>query len=151
LDAFTRQTAEALALGADGCDYETLSRLMTGRPAAEPGLGEPLDAEVAAAVAEQLPRAVAALRDCGLAWGEEDRRRLVRTARHVLAPSASMPSSTGLGPSVAEATAGMSPARLQELLADAGLGATHDPQSAVAALAELFADRERFGGLLAQA
>ncbi|NJP46906.1 helicase C-terminal domain-containing protein [Actinacidiphila epipremni] len=153
LDAFTRQVAEALALAPDGCAYETLGGLMTGVPAAEAtaGLGEPLDDGTARAVAGELPRAVAALRESGLVWGEDDRLRLVRTARDVLAPSASMPSSTGLGPSVAEATAGMSPARLQELLADAGLPATHDPQSAVAALAALFGDPGRFAALLAQA
>ncbi|MGW5355048.1 helicase-associated domain-containing protein [Streptomyces sp. NPDC004031] len=153
LDAFTRQTAEALALTADGCPYAELSGLMTGLPAREarPGLGEPLAQAEAAAVAAELPRAVGALRDGGLVWGDDDRLRLVRTARDVLAPSASMPSSTGLGPTVAEATAGMSPARLQELLADAGLGATHDPASAVEALAALFADLDAFAALLARA
>ncbi|WP_031514039.1 helicase-associated domain-containing protein [Streptomyces sp. NRRL F-5123] len=153
LDAFTRQTAEALALAPDGCPYDELSGLMTGLQAREarPGLGEPLEEAEAAAVAAELPRAVGALRDCGLVWGDDDRLRLVRTARDVLAPSASMPSSTGLGPTVAESTAGMSPARLQELLADAGLGATHDPASAVDALTALFADPDAFAALLAQA
>lgn len=148
LDAFTQQTAEALALTADGCAYEVLRELMTGRPGGTRMTGEPLDPEVAGAVADALPRAVAALRERGLVWGEEGRLRLVRTARDVLAPSAAVPSATGLGPSVAEATAGMSPARLQEVLADAGLAATHDPQSAITALAGLFADPERFAALL---
>lgn len=151
LDAFTHQTAEALALTADGCPYETLRELMTGRPPEAGGAVEVLDPEVAAAVADALPRAVAALRARGLVWGEDDRLRLVRTARDVLAPSSSTPSATGLGPSMAEATAGMSPARLQEVLADAGLAATHDPQSAIAALAGLCADPVRFGRLLAGA
>ncbi|WP_333770332.1 helicase-associated domain-containing protein, partial [Streptomyces sp. IBSBF 2435] len=149
LDAFTQQTAEALALTVDGCPYETLRGLMTGRTDGT-RFGEPLDPEVSAAVVDALPRAVAELRERGLVWGEEDRLRLVRTARDVLAPSASMPSATGLGPSVAEATSGMSPARLQEVLADAGLAATHDPSSAITALAGLFADPERFEELLAQ-
>jgi hypothetical protein len=161
LDAFTQQTAEALAVTADGCPYATLRELMTGRPpevtaavdAETPvgGVGEALDPEVTAAVDAELPRAVAALRAHGLVWGEEDRLRLVRTARDVLAPSAATPSATGLGPSVAEATAGMSPARLQEVLSDAGLAATHDPSSAITALAGLFADPDRFAALLAQA
>jgi hypothetical protein len=153
LDAFTQQTAQTLALTVDGCSYETLRGLMTGRPAVPGGaqLGDPLDPDVAAAVDDALPYAVAALRERGLVWGEEDRLRLVRTARDVLAPSATMPSATGLGPSVAEATAGMSPARLQEILADAGLAATHDPQSAITALAGLFADPARFAPLLAEA
>ncbi|MBN6546349.1 helicase-associated domain-containing protein, partial [Actinacidiphila bryophytorum] len=150
LDAFTQQTAEALAVTADGCPYATLRELMTGRPPVG-GVGEALDPEVAAAVEAELPRAVAALRAHGLVWGEEDRLRLVRTARDVLAPSAATPSATGLGPSVAEATAGMSPARLQEVLSDAGLAATHDPSSAITALAGLFADPDRFAALLAQA
>jgi hypothetical protein len=151
LDAFTQQAAEALAVSGDGCPYDALAELMTGWGAVRGGLGEPLDPEVAEAVAARLPRAVEALRERGLVWGGGDRLRLVRTARDVLAPAASTPSATGLGPSVAEATAGMSPARLQELLADAGLPATHDPASAVAALAGLFADPERFGPLLAAA
>ncbi|WP_327290632.1 helicase C-terminal domain-containing protein [Streptomyces sp. NBC_01198] len=150
LDAFTQQTAEALALTADGCPYETLRALMTGRSDGA-GPGEPLDPAVADAVAAALPGAVAALRERGLVWGEDDRLRLVRTARDLLAPSAATPSATGLGPSVAEATSGMSPARLQEVLSDAGLAGTHDPQSAITALAELFADPVRFGQLLAAA
>lgn len=150
LDAFTQQTAEALAVAADGCPYATLRELMIGRPPVG-GVGEELDPEVAAAVDDALPRAVGALREHGLVWGEDDRLRLVRTARDVLAPSAATPSATGLGPSVAEATAGMSPARLQEVLADAGLAATHDPSSAISALTGLFADQERFGALLAGA
>ena len=97
------------------------------------------------------PRCPARSRRCAtsaLVWGGDDRLRLVRTARDLLAPSASTPSPTGLGPTVAEATAGMSPGRLQEILADAGLAATHDPVSAVAALRDLFADRARMASLL---
>ena len=52
------------------------------------------------------------------------------------------------GPTVAEATAGMSPGRLQEILAAAGLPATHDPVTAVAALTALFTDRARMAALL---
>ncbi|WNI16003.1 helicase C-terminal domain-containing protein [Actinacidiphila sp. ITFR-21] len=110
--------------------------------------GELLGPELAAAVAAALPGAVGRLRERGLVWGGEGELRLVRTARDVLAPSASVASATGLGPSLGEATAGMSPTRLQELLADAGLAATHDPVSALAALSGLFGDRERLGALL---
>ncbi|CAO0837156.1 hypothetical protein SMICM17S_12192 [Streptomyces microflavus] len=42
----------------------------------------------------------------------------------------------------------MSPGRIQEIMATAGLPATHDPVSAVAALTELFTDRERMAELL---
>ncbi len=138
LDRFTVQTAEALAVAADPCSYDTLLGLMAG------DAGD----EAAAAVRAALPDAVAALRTNALVWGGEDRLRLVRTARDLLAPSASAPSPTGLGPSAAEATAGMSPGRLQEILADAGLPATHDPVSAVAALRTLFGDRARMTALL---
>ncbi|MDJ0347613.1 helicase-associated domain-containing protein [Streptomyces sp. H10-C2] len=135
LDRFTLQTTEALAVMPDGGPYAVLRALMTGDAADK-------------ATDAALPRAVECLREQGLVWGGDDRLRLVRTARDLLAPSASVPSPTGLGPSVAEATSGMSPARLQEILADVGLPATHDPMSAVAALADLFRDRKRMKKLL---
>ena len=52
------------------------------------------------------------------------------------------------GPTVAEATAGMSPGRIQEIVAAAGLPTTHDPVTAVAALTGLFTDRQRMAALL---
>lgn len=84
-------------------------------------------------------------------WGGDDRLRLVRTAREVLAPSPRHPSPTGLGPTVAEATAGMSPGRLQEILRTLGLPTTHDSVSAVAALTGLFTDRPQMDALLDEA
>ncbi|MBU3870987.1 helicase-associated domain-containing protein, partial [Streptomyces sp. 4503] len=123
----------------------TSPRTPAGPP---PGTGAALPAEERAVIAAKLPRAVATLRDQALVWGGDDRLRLVRTARELLAPSSTSPSPTGLGPTVQEATAGMSPGRLQELLAGAGLPATHDPVTAVAALAELFQDRARMAALL---
>ncbi|TXS55709.1 helicase-associated domain-containing protein [Streptomyces sp. t39] len=135
LDRFALQTAEALAVAADPASYEELLGLLTG--------DEPVP-EVAAA----LPGALGELRRQALVWGEDDRLRLVRTARELLAPQPTRPSPTGLGPTVAEATAGMSPGRLQEIVAEAGLPATHDPVSAVAALTSLFTDRERMARLL---
>ncbi|KPC66252.1 helicase C-terminal domain-containing protein [Streptomyces chattanoogensis] len=135
LDRFALQTAEALAVAPDPCPYETLGGLMGG----DAGDGT---------VAAELPRAVAALRAQALVWGPDDRLRLVRTARELLTPSATHPSPTGLGPTVAEAAAGMSPGRLQEILATAGLPATHDPVTAVAALTGLFCDRARMAALL---
>ncbi|MGI5339475.1 helicase C-terminal domain-containing protein [Streptomyces sp. CA-181903] len=139
LDRFVIQVAEALAVAPDPCPYERLARLMTG--------DEPADPRIAA----ELPRAVAELRRQALVWGGDDRLRLVRTARELLAPTASRPSATGLGPTVAEATAGMSPGRLQKIIEAAGLPTTHDPVTAVAALTELFEDRARMAALLAQA
>ncbi|MCK7627753.1 helicase C-terminal domain-containing protein [Streptomyces sp. RS10V-4] len=135
LDTFTLQTAEALAVAPDPCPYGTLAALMAG------DAGDP-------AVTAALPGAVAALRAQALVWGPDDRLRLVRTARELLTPGPARPSPTGLGPTVAEATAGMSPGRLQEILAAAGLAATHDPVSAVAALTGLFTDQERMAALL---
>ncbi|WP_328465161.1 helicase C-terminal domain-containing protein [Streptomyces sp. NBC_00448] len=151
VDAFTRQVAEALAVAADPCPYDALRVLMAGADPAGGGaapLGEPLPADLAAAVTAALPGAVERLRTRGVVWGGEDRLRLVRAARDVLAPSPAVASATGLGPSVGEATSGMSPARLQEIVADAGLPATHDPVSATRALAELFADPAGLGPLL---
>ncbi|MEU7135521.1 helicase C-terminal domain-containing protein [Streptomyces sp. NPDC046261] len=142
LDRFALQVAEALAVAPDPCSYDTLAALMTGDPGAEGA-----DPRIAAA----LPRALAALREQALVWGGEERLRLVRTARELLAPSPAHPSPTGLGPTVAEATAGMSPGRLQEIIAAAGLPATHDPVTAVAALTGLFGDRTRMAALLAGA
>lgn len=135
LDRFTLQTAEALAVAPEPAPYGTLRALLTGDDGNE---------QVEAA----LPAAVRTLRERALLWGGDDRLRLVRTARELLAPSATHPSPTGLGPTVAEATSGMSPGRLQEILAAAGLPSTHDPVSAVAALTELFTDRTRMAALL---
>ncbi|MGW0731303.1 helicase-associated domain-containing protein [Streptomyces sp. NPDC002851] len=104
-----------------------------------------------AAVETTLPAALAALREQALVWGPDDRLRLVRTARDLLAPSPQHPSPTGLGPTVAEVASGMSPGRLQQLLTAAGLPTTHDPVSAVDALRELFTDRTRMAALLDEA
>ncbi|MEE1835345.1 helicase-associated domain-containing protein [Streptomyces sp. SP17KL33] len=138
LDRFALQTAQALAVAADPASYGELASLLAGDDA---------DPAVTAA----LPRALGTLRDQALVWGPENRLRLVRTARELLAPSPQHPSPTGLGPTVAEATAGMSPGRVQEIVAAAGLPSTHDSVSAVTALAALFTDRRRMAALLATA
>ncbi|MEU8966334.1 helicase C-terminal domain-containing protein [Streptomyces sp. NPDC048491] len=135
LDTFALQTAQVLAVAPDPAPYDAVRELLAGDD------GDP---EVEAA----LPGALAALREQALVWGGDDRLRLVRTARELLAPSPTHPSPTGLGPTVAEATSGMSPGRLQEILQAAGLPATHDPVSAVAALTALFTDRTRMAELL---
>ncbi|GGR61250.1 MULTISPECIES: helicase C-terminal domain-containing protein [Streptomyces] len=138
LDRFALQTAEALAVAPDPASYDTLLGLMTGDAGDE-------------AVAGALPRALHALREQALVWGGDDRLRLVRTAREVLAPSPQHPSPTGLGPTVQEATSGMSPGRIQEIVTTAGLPSTHDSVSAVAALTALFTHRKKLARLLAQA
>ncbi|MFJ6697169.1 helicase-associated domain-containing protein [Streptomyces sp. NPDC091272] len=135
LDKFALQTAEALAVAPDPATYDMLRALMTGD-------------EGAPATEAALPDAVRVLREQALVWGADDRLRLVRTARELLAPSATHPSPTGLGPTVAEATTGMSPTRLQGILAAVGLSTTHDPVSAVHALTSLFTDRSRMDALL---
>ncbi|MFC5954655.1 helicase-associated domain-containing protein [Streptomyces pratens] len=137
LDRFTLQTAQALAVAADPAPYDELLGLLAGDEG---------DRVVAAA----LPGAVRTLREQALVWGADDRLRLVRTARELLSPSPQHPSPTGLGPTVREATAGMSPGRIQEIVTTAGLPSTHDPVSAVAALTGLFTDRERMAALLAE-
>ncbi|KOG59979.1 DNA-binding protein [Streptomyces antibioticus] len=138
LDRFALQTAEALAVAPDPASYDTLLGLMAGDAGDE-------------AVARELPRAVATLREQALVWGDDDRLRLVRTARELLAPSPQHPSPTGLGPTVQEATSGMSPGRIQEIVATAGLPSTHDSVSAVAALTGLFGHRRKMAKLLAGA
>ncbi|MFE0518554.1 helicase C-terminal domain-containing protein [Streptomyces sp. NPDC058954] len=138
LDRFAQQTAQALAVAGDPASYGELLGLMTG------DRGDP-------AVAAALPRALGTLRAQALVWGDDERLRLVRTARELLAPSAQHPSPTGLGPTVQEATAGMSPGRVQEIVAKAGLASTHDSVSAVVALTGLFSDRARMAALLAEA
>ncbi|QUC62735.1 helicase-associated domain-containing protein [Streptomyces sp. A2-16] len=135
LDRFALQTAEALAVAADPAPLEELRALLTGDG------GDP-------AVSAALPRALATLREQALVWGDDDRLRLVRTARELLAPSPQHPSPTGLGPTVQEATAGMSPNRIQDIVTAAGLGSTHDAVSAVASLTALFTDRKRMSALL---
>ncbi|MEU1178189.1 helicase-associated domain-containing protein [Streptomyces sp. NPDC005820] len=138
LDRFALQTAEALAVAADPSSYDELLGLVAG---------DARDPEVSAA----LPAALAALREQALVWGADDRLRLVRTARELLAPSPQHPSPTGLGPSVREATAGMSPGRIQEIVATVGLPSTHDSVSAVDALTALFTHRRKMKALLAKA
>ncbi|WP_411151363.1 helicase-associated domain-containing protein [Streptomyces sp. A30] len=138
LDRFALQTAEALAVAADPASYKELLGLMAGDEA---------DPVVTAA----LPRALGTLRTQALVWGGDDRLRLVRTARELLAPSPQHPSPTGLGPTVQEATAGMSPGRIQEIVTAAGLTSTHDAVSAVTSLTKLFTNRKRMGALLAGA
>ncbi|MFJ6086418.1 helicase-associated domain-containing protein [Streptomyces sp. NPDC092369] len=138
LDRFALQTAEALAVAAEPASYGELLGLMAGDE------GDP-------AVVGALPRALGTLREQALVWGGDDRLRLVRTARELLAPSPQHPSPTGLGPTVAEATAGMSPGRIQEIVGAAGLPSTHDAVSAVAALTGLYGDRKRMAALLKQA
>ncbi|MGW4602175.1 helicase-associated domain-containing protein [Streptomyces sp. NPDC004532] len=141
LDRFALQTAEALAVAGDPATYGELLGLMAGDDGPQ---ADPL-------VAEALPRALTTLRDQALVWGADDRLRLVRTARELLAPSPQHPSPTGLGPTVAEAAGGMSPGRIQEILTAAGLPSTHDAVSAMTALSELFGDRARMAALLEKA
>ncbi|MFB7784128.1 helicase-associated domain-containing protein [Streptomyces vinaceus] len=145
LDRFALQTAEALAVAPDPCPYPVLESLLAGEHGGGSGSREDNGARA------ELPRALATLRDQALVWGDDERLRLVRTARELLAPAAGRPSPTGLGPTVAEATSGMSPTRIQEIVAAAGLPATHDPVSAVAALTGLFTDPERMSALLDEA
>ncbi|MEU5363272.1 helicase C-terminal domain-containing protein [Streptomyces sp. NPDC005925] len=140
LDRFALQTAQALAVAPDPATYDDLLGLMAGDP------GEGRDPAVEAA----LPRALGTLREQALVWGRDDVLRLVRTARELLAPTPQHPSPTGLGPSVQEATAGMSPGRIQEIMTTAGLSSTHDAVSAAASLTALFRDRERMAALLAE-
>ncbi|MFG3202820.1 helicase-associated domain-containing protein [Streptomyces sp. NPDC048192] len=138
LDRFALQTAEALAVAPDPASYDTLLGLMAGDAGDE-------------TVAAALPHALGTLREQALVWGDDDRLRLVRTARELLAPSPQHPSPTGLGPTVQEATSGMSPGRIQEIVTAAGLPSTHDSVSAVAALTALFSDRKKMAKLLADA
>ncbi|MGJ5898806.1 DNA-binding protein [Streptomyces sp. V2] len=138
LDRFALQTAEALAVAADPASYQELLGLMAGD-------------EKDPAVVAALPGAVATLREQALVWGDDNRLRLVRTARELLAPSPQHPSPTGLGPSVQEATAGMSPGRVQTIVAAVGLPSTHDSVSAVAGLTALFSSRRKLKSLLAKA
>ncbi|MEU0579824.1 helicase-associated domain-containing protein [Streptomyces griseoincarnatus] len=138
LDRFTLQTAQALAIASDPATHDELLGLMAGDD------GDP-------AVSAALPHALGTLLAQALVWGGDDRLRLVRTARELLAPSPQHPSPTGLGPTVREAGAGISPGRIQELLATAGLPSTHDSVSALNALAGLFDDPERMSALLDQA
>lgn len=107
LDRFALQTAEALAVAPDPAPYDILLGLLTGDGRDD---GEHRG-DAGAAIVAALPGALGTLREQALVWGENDRLRLVRTARELLSPSPQHPSPTGLGPTVAEATAGMSPGR----------------------------------------
>ncbi|GAA2140189.1 helicase-associated domain-containing protein [Kitasatospora kazusensis] len=149
LDRFTLQVAEALAAAPDGSPDTVIRNLLAGPARVKPHpQADPADRT---AVAAALPGALATLRARALLWGPDSALRLVMAVREALTPSATNPGRTGLGPTLAEATTGMSPARLQQLLAGAGLAPTPDPVSAVAALAALLADRKRCAALLAEA
>ncbi|MFE0459016.1 helicase-associated domain-containing protein [Kitasatospora sp. NPDC058965] len=149
LDRFTLQVTEALAAAPDASPETVLRDLLAGpaRVAAHPG-AEPVDRK---AVLAALPRALTALRERALVWGPENAPRLVIAVREALAPTATNPGGTGLGPTLAEATLGMSPARLQQLLTGTGLPGTPDPVTAVAALTALLTDRKQLAALLAEA
>ncbi|WPO73001.1 helicase C-terminal domain-containing protein [Streptomyces sp. KN37] len=138
LDRFAQQVAQTLAVAPEPTTYDEVLALLAGDD------GDP-------AVAKALPRALGTLHEQALVWGPDDRLRLVRTARELLAPGPQHPSPTGLGPTVAEATAGMSPTRIQDIVAAAGLPTTHDPVSAVESLTVLFTDRARMSALLDEA
>ncbi|MFF0294195.1 helicase-associated domain-containing protein [Kitasatospora sp. NPDC004615] len=149
LDRFTLQTVEALAAAPEGASETAVRNLLAGPARVKPHPGaEPVDR---AAVTAALPGALARLREQALIWGPDSSLRLVLAVREALAPSAANPGRTGLGPTLAEATVGMSPARLQQLLAGAGLPPTPDPVTAVAALTALLGDRKRLTALLDQA
>lgn len=154
LDRFAQQVAEALAVAREPATYPELLGLLARDDGAAGGGGADAawaDGADAAGVRGALDRALATLRGQALVWGGDDRLRLVRTARELLAPTPQRPSPTGLGPTVAEAMAGMSPGRVQTLVAAAGLAATHDAVSAVEALTALFTDRKRMAALLDEA
>ncbi|MFJ9519206.1 helicase C-terminal domain-containing protein [Kitasatospora sp. NPDC101801] len=149
LDRFTLQTAEALAAAPEGCTDTVVRNLLAGPARVKPHpAATPADR---AAVAAALPAAIATLRSQVLLWGPDSALRLVIAVREALAPTAANPGRTGLGPTLAEATLGMSPARLQQLIAGAGLPPTADPVTAVAALGGLLQDRKRCAALLAEA
>ncbi|MGW7089263.1 helicase-associated domain-containing protein [Streptomyces sp. NPDC054871] len=139
LDRFAQQVAEALAVAPEPATYDELHALVAGDEGGD------------ASATTALTAALATLREQALIWGADDRLRLVRTARELLAPAPQYPSPTGLGPTVAEATAGMSPNRMQDIVAAAGLPSTHDAVSAVRSLTELFTDRTRMSALLDEA
>ena len=138
LDRFALQTAEALAVAPDPASGTALLGLMAGDAGDE-------------TVAAALPRALATLREQALVWGDDERLRLVRTARELLAPSPGHPSPTGLGPTVHEAPSGRSPGRIPEIVTTAGLASTHDSVSAVTALTSLFTHRKKMAKLLSGA
>ncbi|MEV4559636.1 helicase C-terminal domain-containing protein [Kitasatospora sp. NPDC049285] len=149
LDRFTLQVAEALAAAPEGATDSAVRSLLTGPARVKPHPGaDPVDR---AAVTAAFPAALERLREQALLWGPDSALRLVLAVREALAPSAANPGRTGLGPTLAEATVGMSPARLQQLLAGAGLPPTPDPVTAVAALTALLNDRKRLGALLDRA
>ncbi len=97
-------------------------------------------------ISQGLRRVLAELREQALVWGPDHALRLVRTARDVVGAYPA-----GVGPALSTALAGYSPSRLQEMLADLGEPPTHDPVSAVAAIARVFGDRARMEALLAGA
>ena len=134
LDRFALQTAEALAVAPDPAPYDELLALLAGDE------GDPRRRRGAAARrwARCASRPWCGATTTGCGWCAPPANCSPR-------PRSTRPRPAS-GPTVAEATAGMSPGRMQEILAAAGLPTTHDPVSAVAALTALFTDRDADGG-----
>ncbi|WP_406285577.1 helicase-associated domain-containing protein [Embleya sp. NBC_00896] len=128
LDRFTLQVVDAAVVLPDGFPAERLHAL--------------IGVEEAPAAFE---RAVGHLREQALLWGPDDALRVVRTVRDLVGAGPA-----GLGPTLAGALAPTAPSRLQELLADLGLGSTHDAVSAITAMTDLFTG-STLDALLAQA
>lgn len=126
------QVLDALAALREPSSVDALTGLLTGRR----------DIRLAGTVRATVGR----LRALALVWGPDDALRLVGTARQVLGDTPA-----GLGPWLAEALSGSSPARLQDMLVDLGLPGTPDPVSAVQAIAAMLTDPGRVDGLLAEA
>lgn len=127
LDRFTLQVVDAAVVLPDGFSAARLHQLVGEDPAA-------------------FARAVANLREQALLWGPDDALKVVRTVRDLVGASPA-----GLGPTLAGALAATSASRLRDLLADLGLGSTHDAVSAIAAITERYTDPIALDALLDQA
>ncbi|GAC1325851.1 MAG: helicase-associated domain-containing protein [Mycobacteriales bacterium] len=128
LDQFGLEIVDALALlDTPTTEAELLALVGAGAPAAD------------------VRRAVARLRGLALVWGD-DELHLVAAVREV---GSAYPA--GLGRPVAACLGRHAGAALQPILDALGLAPARDQRSAVAAVAELFADPARLGALLAQA
>ncbi|HEX3614586.1 MAG TPA: helicase-associated domain-containing protein [Sporichthyaceae bacterium] len=127
LDRFTLQVLDALSFAGDPARPADLARLVPA-PAAD------------------LDRAVAALRETALVWGDPEELHVVRAVREVLGTSPG-----GTGPPLAAALAGFPPGRLQHLLGELGLPGTPDPPSALECLRETLGETESLARLLTSA
>src|SRR3954451_1893573 len=117
--------------------------LLTALP--EPITRDEISAAVGEVPVDVLHRAVDRLRELALVWGNEDDLHVLRTVRELVVEPC------GLGPSIADAIAGLSTNRLRDMLQKLELPAAADRHTAIETLQRWSSDRDAVCNLVAAA